>query len=602
MRFILSFTLILWGFLLRGQDSLPVDWEATQLLQFGKQYLEVGNYPLAIEAFQSASFRPEHQASSAAIYLLGLAYFRAGMYEEAHQNFSGFLAQHPRSRYAAEALYHRARIALGHPHPPVRRRGVQDLLALYDTTRQASLAQDIEAVLQRHLFFVETEAEIDWLWHRAPLRADRLFVEAWVYRRMREGRRFEAQDAYRRYRERGGEVSLFAERLLALEQTVKYVEPGICRIALALPLFLSDSLPDSLAQMPVRHRPAIEFYEGFMLAIETQSPLIQKQVYVEVLDTWRDSARLAWQLGRLDALQPDVVVGEIYNDRSAQLAEWAERTATPQMVPLSPSASLADGRSYVFLAHPSAAGHGQAMGAFAWDSLGLQRVAVCSDQRRGTEQLAEAFSATFDLKGGEVLRLQVDSVYNDSTRDQIFELVRSLRAQRVDGVYIPILNNQEIAGLILSQMRLMDIEVAVMGGPHWWHRYENVDRDLKNSYQLLFSTGYMTAQKDPELANFEREYLRIYRLPPSNYAVQGYDIGMYLLQVLDNYDYRQGLSLASYLRMYPVFQGIHINFDFQGSQINRFVNIGAYKEGQIKKINGGKRTMLPDLFSPVPDR
>lgn len=588
------------GWSLLAQDAIPADPEAAQWLGVGKAYLEAGNYPLALEAFQVAGARPFHQASTAAYYLTALTHFRAGLMEEAYRQFSGFLEAYPSSRYAGEARFHRARLDLRHPRPGPQRRGAEELLALYDTTRQAGLVADLEEVLQQYLFFIASEREVEGLWENAPARADRLFMEAWAYRRLREGRKAEAEAAYSRYLARGGSDSPFLVRLFALDQTVKYVEPGLSRVALVLPLFLGADQVDS-SQLGPQQRPALEFYEGFMLAVETQAPLTGKRIFVEVLDTRRDSVRLAQQLERLDDLQPDLVVGEIYNDRSAQLAEWAERSGTPQLVPLSPAASLADGRSYVFVAHPSAEGHGQAMATFARDSLHLRRVAVWTDQRRGTEMLAEAFTTTFDTLGGEVLRLAVDSLYRDSTRLQIYQLVRSLRAQQVDGVYIPILDNQEVAGLILSQMRVMGIEAAVMGGPHWWHRYDNIDRDLKNSYQLLFSTGYMTGRLDPEMANFEQQYLRQYYLPPSNYAVQGYDVGMYVLQVLDNYDHREGLSLASFLRMYPPFRGIHINFDFGEGQVNRFVNIGAYRDGEVVKVNGGERLSLTEIFPTQDD-
>lgn len=601
MRIFLLCICVWWssGHLL-AQEAIPADPVAAQLLGQGKAYLEMGNYPLALEAFEAAAARPFHRASTAAYYLTALTYFRAGLHDEAYRLFSGFVAAYPASHYATEAVFHRARLVLSQRRAEASPAAVRDLLVIYDSTVQAGLRADIEGVLQQYLFFVAEERELEPLWAAAPDRADRLFMEAWAYRRLRAGRKGQAERAYARYLREGGVPSAFLERLFSLEQTVKYVEPGLSRIALMLPLFLTGQPVDSLAEVPARHRPALEFYEGFMIAIETQAPLREKRVFVEVFDTWRDSARLAQQLAQLDARQPDIVVGEIYNDRSAQLAEWAERTGTPQLVPLSPAGSLAEGRSYVFLAHPTAAGHGQAMATYARDSLRLRRVALWTDGRAGTERLAEAFAATFDTLGGEILRLAVDSVYDDSTRYQIYSLVRSLRFQDVDGVYIPILDNQEVAGLILSQMRVMDLDVAVMGGPHWWHRYDNIDRDLKNSYQLLFSTGYMMDRNDPERANFEQQYLRTYHLPPSNYAVQGYDIAMYLLHVLDSYDYREGWSLASYLRMHPVFRGIHINFDFGEGQINRFVNIGAYRDGDIIKVNGGERLSLFEIF-PVQD-
>jgi ABC-type branched-subunit amino acid transport system substrate-binding protein len=325
-------------------------------------------------------------------------------------------------------------------------------------------------------------------------------------------------------------------------------------------------------------------------------PLAEKKIFLHIKDTFRDSARTQEHLAYLDSLRPDLVVGEIFNQQSRVIGEWAEATGTPQIVPLSPTPSLAEGKSYVFLAHPSAAGHGSYMATYAFEQLKLNKVAVWTDQRRQTTELAEAFSSTFDTLGGEVIPLIVDSVYSDSAREEIRDLVRSLRFQQVDGVYLPIQGNQEMAGLILSQMRIADLNVKVMGGPHWWQQYENIDRELKESYELLFTTSYMNDKADPVYQTFYQNYLKAYQFPPSVYGFHGYDMGMYVAQALDGFDYRNGQSLAAYLRNYPAYQGIHLAFDFRGKQQNQFVNIGKFGNERVEKVNAPQRIDLKRLF------
>jgi len=71
-----------------------------------------------------------------------------------------------------------------------------------------------------------------------------------------------------------------------------------------------------------------------------------------------------------------------------------------------------------------------------------------------------------------------------------------------------------------------------------------------------------------------------------------------LLAILDQYDFRSGESLAEYLRQYPLFNGIHTNFQFSGGQSNQFVNIGQFQADGIIKVNDAPSLELEDLFTP----
>ncbi|GAB4414312.1 MAG: ABC transporter substrate-binding protein [Bacteroidia bacterium] len=582
---------------MQAQGDIRVDPLAIQLIGRGKAYLETGNYTLALEAFTEAKDRPFHQASTAAMYYVGLTHYRNRRDALAQQAFDALIAEYPRSRYVPEARYHRALIFLRDPSGRQERVAIDDLFDLLAQTPLSALHDDVRLLLRQYFFYQAAEGTLRQYLRRYDPVGEPMLIEAWCYRQVQRGNKAAAADAYRKYRSEGGASLPFIERLLGQDQQVQYYLPGVARVALVLPLFLPEGdFEPADTLLPPQSRIAVEFYEGFMLAVEAHSVLSQRRYLVEVFDTRRDSATLQAITGQLDSLQPDLVVGEIYNRESEQLAQWAERRGVTQVVPLSPAGELVEGRNYVFLAHPTIEAHGASLATYAWDSLRLNRVAVWTDGTHDTEQLAKAFAETFDTLGGEIIPLQVDSVYKDAAQKQVRDLVYSLKFQRVDGVYIPITDNQETAGLILSQMRLLDIAARVMGSPSWWQRYSRIDRNLKNSYELIFTTGNMHERTDAEYENFFQAYLRDYHLPPSTYSLQGYDVGMYLLRVLDDYDPRSGQSLAAFLRNYPVYTGIHLAFDFGGKQYNRFVNIGAYRDGRIEKINHGGSVSLSDIF------
>ncbi|MEM1223413.1 MAG: hypothetical protein AAGH40_11670, partial [Verrucomicrobiota bacterium] len=134
---------------------------------------------------------------------------------------------------------------------------------------------------------------------------------------------------------------------------------------------------------------------------------------------------------------PDLVLGSIFNTQSEVISRWAEQTGTPQIVPLSPSANLIDDKQFTFLATPEVQVHGRVMAEYARDSLGLEKVVVWTNQTKSTDLMAQAFTETFQQLGGMVFSIPIDPDY-EVAKDEIPDLVRALKFQEPDGVYIPI--------------------------------------------------------------------------------------------------------------------------------------------------------------------
>ncbi|MEL6841698.1 MAG: ABC transporter substrate-binding protein, partial [Bacteroidota bacterium] len=448
--------------------------------------------------------------------------------------------------------------------------------------------------------------QLEDLYDRAQLSQKRLFLVPLVYRMVEEGRREDAESYYGDFMWMGGDEIPYVDRLLA-EEVVRpaYAERSVVKLALVLPAFYEQMNPfeiDSLPEIPGKSKVALEFYEGFEAALEEYEQEGQKKVFVRVLDSQRDSLITEEVVNTLQEFRPDLVIGDVYNQQSIQLSQWAETMRVPQIVPLSPTYELVAGKQHTFLAHPAVGEHGVRMALFARDSLKLQKVAVWSDQRYATDLLASSFRNTFLALGGEVVDFVVDSTFNRQAVKDIEQLVREMGASQADGVYIPILSNEETCGLIFS---LMDKfynarKLKVMGSPHWWLRYKNIDRELKDRYGVYFSSSYLVEQDNESYRDFYRDYTRQFGFPPSQYAVQGYDLGQYLLSILDDYQFSSGESLTEYLRQYPVFNGIHTNFEFAGGQSNQFVNIGQFQPEGIVKVNDKPTLDLYELF--VPDR
>ncbi|MDX2246841.1 MAG: ABC transporter substrate-binding protein [Bacteroidia bacterium] len=562
------------------------DVTASSLIAQGKSHLESRQYYQALEVFEAAALRPFNQSTTAAIYLSGLTCFRLADFRRAGEYFAAIVETYPESRYLDESSYHIALILLREKNDRKNRAAVEGLLDIADRTYDKNLSGDAIDRVRNFLFYEASQSFVENLFETGPGSHRMIFLEALCYHLIEAGQREEARIKYENYQMRFGESeSLFLKRLFGEEEVVKFIDPDVIRLAMFMPLFLGDYDLYSLDKLPAKSQLATEFYEGFQTALREAELQGNKKIYLKVFDTRRDTVVTRSQMEELSLLQPDIIIGDVFNNPSKIIGEWAEIHRTPQLIPLSPSDELVEEKTQVFLAHPSAETHGRSLAHFAWDSLRLNRVAVWSDLQKSTEILAQSFSQTFDTLGGEIIRLEVDSFLSNNAEKNIYSLVRSLKFQQVDGVYIPIMGNQEVAGLILSQISALGLSVKIMGSPHWWQKYENIDRELKESSELIFTTSYMEDKQEREYQRFYESYLKEYQMPPSAFSVQGYDLGMYLVALFDQYDYRSGESLAGFIRRFPVYHGLHIDIDFQEKQSNQFVNIAAFREGTVQKVN-----------------
>lgn len=582
---ILLFPAFLQGSAFSQSDS--TEWNddplATAYVSVGKRHLAAGEYIQAIAVLDSAIDRPFNPKTTSAEYLRGLALFYLGKEELARDAFEEFMANYPASTYLPEVSYHHAILQL-EGWPDERELGVQKLLDLKRQDSLPGLAAEASQQLQQYFFSQCDTALLVGMLASCPDEEIPFFLEPYCYCLQEKLEApLLAEMVYEEYQLQYDARLPFLERLFDARRDERYGDRENIRIAVFLPLFLEEGFRDSTRAVPRRSRIALEFWEGFQMAYEQLEPSLRKKVTLKIFDTKRDSATVESQLAELDAWFPDLVVGAVYNTQTEIISRWSERTGTPQVVPFSPNGDLVENKLFTFLAHPDISVHGKKLATYGFDSLAIKKVAVFSNGTTATEQLALPFIEAFRSKGGEVVRITVDSVFSEDGAKDIVSLTRSLRLQKCDGAFIPIFGDQETVGLILSQMSVLEMNVPVLSSPHGWKRFNNIDRELKDRFSLTFSTSFMCDVRDTSYRSYLKTCLERYHIPPSDFHTQGFDVGNWVLTVVNEYPFRY-LSLADYIRAYPSRSGFHQDFEFNGSQVNQAVNLGQFKNGEIRKL------------------
>lgn len=572
--------------------TTPLDYEADMLLSQGKRLLQTGKYDEALDKFELVRSRNFNRSTTAAIYLSGLSAYYLKFDDIASQRFETIIEEYPRSRYVEDATYHAALVKARSRNRVSRYQGFDDLQKMAKEASSTRLSADAKSQINRLLYTGFQLEDVKNLYARASSANRQMIVEALVYRMASDGDYENAREVYDKFLKSGGKDSDYLQKIFPKIDSTKIppaFEPEIIRLAMFLPFFVRDENWRFSKTIPAESQRALEFYEGFRLAVDefNQSPEKgNKKVYLEILDTRRDSNITRTFYRQLDSLRPAMIIGGVYNSQSRVLSEWAEENKTLQIIPISATAELVDGKAFTFLAHPSAYTHGKRMAEYAFHKRGVTYTAVFTDGTSGTEDLAKGYIETFEALGGSVDTLKLHPDYENFAIDEIPDLVDEIPFDSGNvGVYIPLMGNEESASLIVNVLKKEGRNLTLMGSPHFRSRYNTLDRDTKESFGLIFTTSHFTDESDPEYLSLYKRYLEKYSFPPSDNIVQGYDLARYILMSLQKYNPALGISQDTYLRVSPLYRGIHIDYRFNTEQSNQEVNIGMYTPEGVIRVN-----------------
>ncbi|MEZ4686695.1 MAG: ABC transporter substrate-binding protein [Bacteroidia bacterium] len=568
--------------------TLRRDLQTQSLVEEGKSLLNKGKYAEAATVLEGAAVRPANQSTSTALYLAGIAYFKANKDYPAEQQFTRLLRAFPKSKYAYEAKYHRALLLVQKYDETDRKEGVEELLRLSVDRRRGDLADDADQALRHFLFYDAKASFLQDLFQEAAPANRQVLAEALAYQLVQSKQVEAARAVYETLKSKNGK-SDFLQNMLGDEkkEDVKPVDPDkdYYKVALFLPLYLDDYSYIGMEELPPQSADALEFWEGFKMAADEFSKKSNKKLYVKVFDTRKSDLLIGAQLNELKLLKPDLIVGEIFTEPSKLIASWAAENKMAQLVPFSSNPELLNDTSgFTFMARPTYETHGKRMAEYAFNSLGLNKVGVWTDQREVTEAISNSFIETFTGLGGEVERFPIDSVFEDRAQEDILDHFDEIRpSDNLQGMYVP-LSLEESAGLIIStlQIEYPTDSMVVMGTPSWG-RFNLIGQREKDRFKLTYTTPYSEAHDSVAYALFYTAYQEAYKNIPSNINVQGYGLGKYVAKLLGGYD-RSTEKMPDRIRKMPLFNMPHSPIHFEDRQSNQALPMLQFRNGYPVKV------------------
>ncbi|MER3462682.1 MAG: ethanolamine utilization protein EutJ, partial [Armatimonadota bacterium] len=221
------------------------------------------------------------------------------------------------------------------------------------------------------------------------------------------------------------------------------------------------------------------------------------------------------------------ILGEIASGITQPAAQVAFQYGVPIISPGSTRVDITNIGNNVFRVCFTDNFQGAAMAKFAYEDLGLRRIAILTDKKLPySTGLSDVFRQAFTDFGGEI----VDEQFYESGTMDFKPQLTNIKAKNPDGLFCSGYFNE--VGPIARQKEIVGLNVVMLGGDGW------------DSAKLLTSGGrgiiggywtnhYSNYEKRPQVQRFIQAFKERFGSPPATaMAPLGYDAALVLLDAL----------------------------------------------------------------------
>lgn len=278
----------------------------------------------------------------------------------------------------------------------------------------------------------------------------------------------------------------------------------------------------------------------------------------------------------------DAVLGPLFSEPAAKMAELAELYQIPMLAPLANSDTLNIDNPYVFQANPTFSSHGRKMARFAVNNLGIDTLAVLGEQNSLGEASAFAFREEAEKLGAKVVYFFVEDLASQGY--EVSEYTERIVADsltsgdetktinhNVGAVYAPFTGQAAptLIDLLLIDLQAMDSDMVVLGSQEWGAT--NIPEDRLGDTKVYFTESYYMNARSNRLEQFRENYKNRFGIEANRFSMIGYDAADYLLQTLQKV--KNPALLKFELAKQPLYEGLISNIKFEGKHVNQEVKV-----------------------------
>jgi branched-chain amino acid transport system substrate-binding protein len=256
--------------------------------------------------------------------------------------------------------------------------------------------------------------------------------------------------------------------------------------------------------------------------------VIGKKIRLIVADTQskpEEAALAATKLITRDNVR--ALLGEIASSRSLAAAPIAQENKIPMVSPGSTNPEVTRKGDYIFRVCYIDPFQGEVIARFAYETLGLRRVAVIRDVKNDYSiGLAEFFTQVFTGLGGQIAGEQAYSEGDSDFRAQL----TAIKGFNPEAVVVP--GYYQESALLVKQARELNMKMPFLGGDGWDSNklLEVGGPSMDGTY---FTNHYAADDTGSIVQDFVKTYRQLYDgETPDAMAVLGYDAARILFDAI----------------------------------------------------------------------
>jgi branched-chain amino acid transport system substrate-binding protein len=241
---------------------------------------------------------------------------------------------------------------------------------------------------------------------------------------------------------------------------------------------------------------------------------------VEIRTSDDESSADKTPLAVLKLIEQDKVVavlGEVASSRSMAAAPSCQQARIPMLSPSSTNPKVTKLGTYIFRSCFIDDFQGLIISKFTAEDLKLKRAAVLTDTKNDySTGLTTVLNEDFPKRGGTIVARETYQAGDTNFKTQL----TNIKNANPDIVFLPGYYTEIV--LIVNQARELGITCPFIGGDGW-----DSDSTLKDGGKSVegcyFTNHYDSADPDPKVVEFVKNFKARYNVVPDAMAVTGYD-------------------------------------------------------------------------------
>ncbi|MCC5915033.1 MAG: ABC transporter substrate-binding protein [Balneolaceae bacterium] len=286
----------------------------------------------------------------------------------------------------------------------------------------------------------------------------------------------------------------------------------------------------------------------------------------------------------------DAVIGPLFSEPATRMAELAEEYRVPMFAPLANSDELNLDYNYTYQLNPTFAVHGKMMARFAVEELGLDSLAVITEEGAIGRSAAVSFRQEAERLGAYVSYfIEGDFArrgYDLSEFTEVFtsdkEIADSLGYRPTQGLYAPFTGQaaSTLTNLLMNDLEAMRSDLVVMGSEEWADFSPSAFQ--RRIFEIYHTEAFGRSADSEELELFEEDYHTRFGSDPDQFSRLGYDTATFIFNNLETAGNPVYLNRA--LRRASAHDGLGLRIDFDGRRVNQHVHIRAITPNATERL------------------